>query len=79
MLVWAGGLLCARMLWAGRVVCAFAGSLVASLTAPRPARPPTSPGGVIDPSQTMDREEAAECEKMHTIVKVGGAVTPCGR
>lgn len=25
-------------------------------------------GGVIDPSHTGDREEAAECEKMHTLI-----------
>ena len=45
-----------------------------------PPRPPSLggalPGGVIDPSQTVDREEAAECEKMHSIIKVGGA-EPC--
>jgi hypothetical protein len=26
-------------------------------------------GGVIDPQDTGDREERAECEKMHTLVK----------
>jgi hypothetical protein len=36
-------------------------------------------GGVIDPADTGDREERAECEKMHSLIKefglqVGGAV-----
>lgn len=50
-------------------------------------------GGVIDPSHTGDREEAAECEKMHGLIakysmqvgRVGwrvvgmlGTVRPCG-
>ena len=29
-------------------------------------------GGVIDPAHTGDREEAAECEKMHRLIKEYG-------
>ena len=38
----------------------------------RPIAPPPHAGGVIDPTQTVDREEAAECEAMHGIIKRHG-------
>lgn len=42
-------------------------------------------GGVIDPEDTGDREESAECEKMHNLIKeyklqvgtMGGGVVIC--
>ena len=35
-------------------------------------------GGVIDPEATMDREEAAECRRMHAILE-GGQLEGCFR
>jgi hypothetical protein len=40
-----------------------------SLCAPPPTHSPRCVGGVVDPSATVDREEADQCVQMHEIIK----------